>query len=309
MASFLKGVLSEISASSQLLVLILVFLFFMAAGQTIAILAVETIFRLDFAQIVDLVNHPTHYSRAPNKLLLIVSTSIQFIGSAGFFSRMMKEQNFLTLRNRPDLASIFLACFAFVICIPIVSYLTSVNAQLKLPAEFDSLQAWMKNSEDTINKLVNYLIVVRHPVDLMVNLLMIALIPAIGEELLFRGCFQRIIIRACKNPHLGIALAAILFSAMHLQFFGFLPRLFLGLLLGYLYYWSQSIWLSMSAHFLNNALAVLSISLPVLNNKWMNSESTQPFNTVFIVISALFVSLAMGAIYFLSQGKKQSTTI
>ena len=309
MASFLKGALSEKSPGSQLFVLILVFLFFLATGQTLALLAVELIFQLNFAQVGDLVNHPANYSTAPNKLLLIISSIFQFIGTAGFFSRMMIEPDFLKIKNPPNIASIFLACFAFIICIPLISYLTSINAKLKLPVQLESLEAWMKNSEDSIDKLVKYLMVLRHPGDLLVNLVMIALIPAVGEELLFRGCFQRIIIRISKNPHLGIFLAAMLFSALHLQFYGFLPRLFLGMLLGYLYYWSQSIWLSMSAHFLNNALAVLSTSLPVLNNKWTDSDSAQPFNAVYIVISALSVTLAMGAIYFLSKRKKQIINI
>lgn len=253
-------------------------------------------------------NHPANYSTAPNKLLLIVSSIFQFIGTAWFFSMMMPEPDFLKLKNPPQIASIFLACFAFIICIPLISYLTSINARLKLPSQLESLEAWMKNSEDSIDRLVKYLMVLRKPGDLLVNLVMIALIPAVGEELLFRGCFQRLIIRISKNPHLGIFLAAMLFSALHLQFYGFLPRLFLGMLLGYLYFWSQSIWLSMSAHFLNNALAVFSTSLPILTNKWTDSDSAQPFNAVYILVSAFSVTLAMGAIYFLSERKKQTTT-
>ena len=93
--------------------------------------------------------------------------------------------------------------------------------------------------------------------DLFINLIMIGLIPAIGEELVFRGVVQKIFSQWSKNVHIGIWSAAFLFSAMHMQFYGFLPRMMLGGLLGYLYVWSGSLWLPIIGHFVNNAGAVL----------------------------------------------------
>ena len=88
---------------------------------------------------------------------------------------------------------------------------------------------------------------------------MIAIIPAIGEELLFRGVIQRIFTRWTRSNHWGIWIAAILFSALHMQFYGFVPRMLLGVLFGYLLVWSGSMWLPIIAHFLNNALAVIAM--------------------------------------------------
>jgi membrane protease YdiL (CAAX protease family) len=97
--------------------------------------------------------------------------------------------------------------------------------------------------------------------ELMLNLVMIALIPALGEELLFRGIIQRIFTDWSKNVHAGIWISAALFSAMHMQFYGFIPRLLLGVLLGYMLVWSGSLWLPILAHFFNNASAVIAIFL------------------------------------------------
>nr|WP_256471379.1 CPBP family intramembrane glutamic endopeptidase [Solitalea agri] len=92
---------------------------------------------------------------------------------------------------------------------------------------------------------------------LWLNLFMMAVLPAIGEELLFRGVAQRLFIDTFKNANAGIWVAAIVFSALHFQFYGFLPRMLLGVLFGYLFYWSGNIWLAVFAHFVNNATVVV----------------------------------------------------
>jgi membrane protease YdiL (CAAX protease family) len=92
---------------------------------------------------------------------------------------------------------------------------------------------------------------------LMVNLLMIGVIAAVGEELIFRGVLQRLMIGMVKNVHLAVLITAILFSAFHFQFFSFLPRFVLGVVLGYLMYYGRSIWYPILAHFVNNAMGVI----------------------------------------------------
>jgi membrane protease YdiL (CAAX protease family) len=90
---------------------------------------------------------------------------------------------------------------------------------------------------------------------------MIAFLPSIGEELLFRGVIQRIFTNWTRNYHWGIWISALLFSALHMQFYGFIPRMFLGVLFGYLLVWSGSMWLPIIAHFINNAVAVVAMYL------------------------------------------------
>ena len=94
-------------------------------------------------------------------------------------------------------------------------------------------------------------------IDLVFNLLVIAIIPAIGEELFFRGYLQQKLIKWNRSPHIGIIITAILFSIIHFQFSGLIPRFILGVLLGYIFYWSSSLWIPIIAHFVNNAQVLI----------------------------------------------------
>jgi membrane protease YdiL (CAAX protease family) len=93
--------------------------------------------------------------------------------------------------------------------------------------------------------------------DLVVNFIMIAILPAIGEEFLFRGVIQRLFAEWTKSVHWGVVIAAFLFSFIHFQFYGFVPRFLLGLYFGYLLVWSSSIWLPVLGHLVNNGIAVV----------------------------------------------------
>lgn len=141
---------------------------------------------------------------------------------------------------------------------PIFEQAIKLNEKLVLPEALSNLEAWMKTKEAELERLTNLLLSDATYWGLFVNLLVIAVIPAIGEEFLFRGCLQGILVRWLKNPHVAIWLTAIIFSAIHLQFYGFLPRMLLGALFGYLLLWGKSIWLPVLAHFVNNAAATLS---------------------------------------------------
>ncbi len=118
------------------------------------------------------------------------------------------------------------------------------------------LPEWMRSMEDSTETMIKSLLQVDSIFELLFNILVIAMIPAIGEEFIFRGIIQKQL-QFTINPHAAIWLAAILFSAIHLQFEGFVARMILGALLGYLYYFSGSIWVAVFAHFVNNAVQVL----------------------------------------------------
>lgn len=141
---------------------------------------------------------------------------------------------------------------------PIFEQSIKLNERMQLPEVFSGIESWMKAKEAELERLTHLLLSDTTYWGLLVNLVVIAVIPAIGEEFLFRGCVQNILLRWLKNPHVAIWLTAIIFSAIHLQFYGFLPRMLLGALFGYLLWWGKNIWLPVLAHFLNNAAATLS---------------------------------------------------
>ena len=146
---------------------------------------------------------------------------------------------------------------AMILITPLINFLGEINSHLHLPSFLKSVEDWMRDSEDKAAVITKKFLEMNSAMDLFINLIMIGLIPAIGEELVFRGVVQKIFSQWSKNVHIGIWSAAFLFSAMHMQFYGFLPRMMLGGLLGYLYVWSGSLWLPIIGHFVNNAGAVL----------------------------------------------------
>lgn len=152
---------------------------------------------------------------------------------------------------------VFLTVLIVLFSSPLLEFTNILNQKMSLPSFLQNLEDWMKQKEVEAAALIQQLLVMKGYKDLAINLLMIAILPAIGEELFFRGTIQNIFSRLFKNPHVAIWATAILFSAIHLQFYGFLPRMFLGALLGYLFIWGRSIWLPILGHFLNNGLAVV----------------------------------------------------
>src|SRR5690606_3322420 len=140
---------------------------------------------------------------------------------------------------------------------PIFEQAIKLNERLVLPEALAGVEDWMKAKEAELERLTRMFLSDTTYWGLFMNLLVVAVIAAIGEEFLFRGCVQGILTRWFRNPHLAIWVTAIVFSAIHLQFYGFLPRMLLGALFGYLLLWGKSIWLPVLAHFINNATATI----------------------------------------------------
>ncbi len=131
-----------------------------------------------------------------------------------------------------------------------------LNEQMKFPSFLKGVEHWMRNKEDETTALTNALLSRTSISALLTNFFMVGIVAAIGEELLFRGCLQNILKKWFGNPHLAIWLSAAVFSAIHLQFYGFFPRMLIGALCGYLYFWGKSIWLPILAHLANNTFAI-----------------------------------------------------
>jgi membrane protease YdiL (CAAX protease family) len=158
--------------------------------------------------------------------------------------------------KRPGLIGLAMVLIIMVASMPLMEWVTLTNQKMSLPGFLKDIEAWMKTMEDAAMRTTIKLITVRNNWDFFINLIVIAVLPAIGEELMFRGGVQRSLYRAFGNHHIAIWIAAILFSAIHMQFYGFVPRMLLGAGFGYLYYYGQSIWYAIAGHFINNAYAV-----------------------------------------------------
>lgn len=180
----------------------------------------------------------------------------------------VSSKQFLSLKA-PDWKSALMGMLSIVVMMPLLNAVVAWNAGLHLPAAFQGMESWMRASEDTAKLITDKLMAGTSALDLTQNLIIIAVLAGFGEELFFRGLLMRILTDALKTKggpglkpwvmHVSIWTIAILFSAIHMQFFGFFARMLIGAWLGYLLWWTGSIWVPVLAHFTNNALSTLTM--------------------------------------------------
>ncbi|RZL16598.1 MAG: CPBP family intramembrane metalloprotease [Hymenobacter sp.] len=188
-----------------------------------------------------------------------------------------------------------------IICsVPFLSALVAWNAGAHFPAFLHDFELWSREKEDQAAGLTKFLTNFNTLGRLLVGLLVIAIVPAIAEELVFRGGVQRCLVQWFGSRHVGVWLAAAIFSAIHVQFFGFVPRFVLGLVLGYLYEWSGNILVSMAAHFTQNAFQLILLYLAQGKQlpTSLDPDSTQPLPWVLVLLSAV---LTVGLLTWLHQ--------
>jgi uncharacterized protein len=154
---------------------------------------------------------------------------------------------------------------------PFITLSGLLNQDIVLPEYFSTWQTWMLQKERELGQLTIFMTQFDSLGQFLIGLVVIALLPGVGEELCFRGILQPLFSQITKNHHVGIWITAILFSAVHLQFYGFFPRMFLGALFGYLYFYSQNLYFAMIAHFFNNALTLLLVY--IIGSDALNSEA------------------------------------
>ncbi|HSH19598.1 MAG TPA: CPBP family intramembrane glutamic endopeptidase [Draconibacterium sp.] len=203
---------------------------------------------------------------------------------------------YLSLNKKINFASVLLVLILSFAASPFINFIGEINANMHFPEWLSGIEDWMKNAEEQAAELTEVFLKVETTGGLLFNIFMIAFLPAIGEELLFRGVIQRIFTNWTKNYHWGIWISAILFSALHLQFYGFIPRLFLGVLFGYLLVWSGSMWLPIVAHFINNGVAVVAM---YLIDKGLLSSEIEVIGTTSDSYYLAAVSLVLIAVFLL----------
>ena len=284
---FLSGTSSLAKIIFTVFVILVSFLIFQIIGTVIAI----PVFNINIFQDTTIF---TNLSNPDNVKILKYFQIVQSIGLfivppfvIGYFINKNSIQ-YLKINNKPDLISLIIAGVTMIAAIPIINFIAEINSQISLPEFLSSIENWMKETENSAQEITDAFLNVNSIYGLLFNILMIAVLPAVGEELLFRGVIQRIFIDWTKNTHIGILIAAVLFSAMHIQFYGFLPRLILGLFFGYLLVWSNTIWLPVTAHFINNAVAVIFI---YLINKNIINEDIETIGATYETVTYTLISL------------------
>ena len=197
------------------------------------------------------------------------------------------------------------AAVLIVVILPLMSVIIAWNADAHFPAALHDFEVWARASEDRAGELTKFLTRFNSGARFAVGVVVIALVPAVAEELVFRGVIQKNLVR-WFSPHVGVWLGAALFSAIHFQFFGFVPRFVLGLVLGYLYLWSGNILVSMAAHFTQNALQLLILYFTQQGQfGWgFDPDATDALPLTLVLPSVL---LTAGLLYVLYRGMSTPT--
>lgn len=207
---------------------------------------------------------------------------------------------------RPSWNVLGRGCIAIVILLlllPLTDWITWWNQQWELGA----WGAELRKMADMAQQQVEQMLSLTSAADVLLQLLVVALVPAVCEELLFRGCLQQTLVAWTRRPHLAIVITAMIFSLAHGDIFGLVPRLILGLLLGYVYYYGASIWINIMVHFFNNAMVVVMYYL--YHQGWLLTAPDAPLQMPWLTTALCAVGgVALFWLYFCKtkQEKMQS---
>jgi len=265
--SNLKGLYTQSSVFSKLLILIGLLFVFAVSGSIIWLL----------------ITHGNMNDTGSLKLLQLIQSIAVFILPSIVLAYLCSNnvKVFLSLDKPINWIAVLFVILFMILIVPFINLLGDLNQRLILPDALSGLEKMMKFSENDRAALATKFLNVHNLPALFFNIFLIAIIPAIGEEIFFRGAIQGVLQRKL-NVKLAIWITAIVFSAIHMQFYGFVPRMLLGAFFGYLLVWSGNLWLSIVAHFSNNVLAVIFYYLKNNGYKVQDIDTIGTGNTLWI---------------------------
>ena len=275
--SNLKGLYTQSSVFSKLLILIGLSFLFAVFGSVIWLL----------------ITHGNMADSGSMKLLQLIQSVAVFILPAIVLAYLCSKnaKEFLFLDKPINWITVLFVILFMILIVPFINLLGDLNQRLVLPEALSGLEKMMRSSENDTAALTEKFLNVHSLPALFFNIFLIAIIPAIGEELFFRGAIQGVLQRKL-NVKLAIWITAVVFSAIHMRFYGFVPRMLLGAFLGYLLAWSGNLWLSIVAHFTNNVLAVIFYYLKDNGYKVPDIDTIGTGNTLWIGIVSGVIAIS-----------------
>ena len=290
----------DLSDQPPIIQLVIAFLMVNLAGTLLFclfLLAGSLIFRTNLFEMVPIPSGTEVREVSILKYIQISQQIAMFVIPAIVTANLLnkKKKSFLKMNRIPGSIPIVMVIMLALLIIPVISYTGVLNSRMNLPDWLSGVKDWMRTKEDAASDLTSLLIKSSRIGDLVINILILAIIPAIAEEMIFRGILQQILCRIFRSDHIAIWITAIFFSAIHLQFFGFLPRLLLGLCFGYLFFWTGNLWIAILAHFINNIVPVLMshfIGWSELNDKALNMAEKQ------VLLPLVPALLSIGILYY-----------
>lgn len=251
-------------------------------------------FGIDMTQIGGMYNDPAN--RVPLLLSQFAYSFCLFILAPyvflSYFDKELLQEKIIGKKQIP-LVLIGLTTLILFAYFPFSGYLVSLNKSVTFPESLAGFEQVLQELEGKFEKLTSFIVNFDSFGEFMLGLVVIALIPAIGEEYLFRGVMQTYFGKIFHNKHAAIWITAFVFAAFHFQFYGLLPRMVLGALFGYLFVWSGRLIFAMIAHFINNGVTLLGVYLYRSGQIEMNIESSESFPLFPAMASLILVILLM----------------
>jgi len=207
------------------------------------------------------------------------------------------ENKFYGFSKPKSLLPIFLSVVLIVMAQPLIGLASELNSKLVLPEWLSFIENRMKNAEHQGELVAEAFLSTTSTTGLLVNIFMIAILPAFAEEILFRGALAGLLRNWTRNIHLAVFISSFIFAFIHFQFYGFLPRFLLGMALGYLFFWSGSLWLPIAAHFANNFLSVIIEFLYSREIILTDAENFGTNNSLLIIM--ISVSAVTALLYYI----------
>jgi membrane protease YdiL (CAAX protease family) len=283
----------EIRTGFKIFWLLAFILFFMLVFSAMGMIGGTLLYGKNLSELAQTFIHPQ--TEADRSFILF----FQFFNQLGFlffpvllFVYLFSSNGVSYLKmNKISLFMLLLAGISVYAVLPLSNWLGEINQQMSFPSSLSGLSRWMKARESQADQITAFLLQTKTTKGLLLNLFIIALIPAVGEEMLFRGLLQRLLNEWTRSVFAGVFLTALIFSAIHLQFFGFLPRFLLGLVLGILLEITQSLWAPVAAHFVNNATLVVLYYLKNINIIAVDPEKFGTSHHFYILLLSLVVTL------------------
>lgn len=238
-------------------------------------------------------------STAAMRIAAVIQSVFQLILPAIITSAIVtrKPAEFLLINQRIDIPTLLLALAALIAATPAMNLIISLNQSITLPQSLSWLEEAIRTMENNASQSITLLQGGNSIGDLIMNILIIGVLAGFGEELFFRGTFMRLMTTGGINVKAAIWTVAIVFSAMHLQFYGFVPRVLLGAYFGYLLWMSRCLWIPIVIHAANNIIYV--------SWQWAYGESETPVDTIGAdgnwIAVAISVVLTIGLIYLIKR--------
>lgn len=307
-----RGILS-LNGKSPLIQLLVATAVILLAGMclfAIMFLAGALVFNIDLSTVKDSLLIDTGEKNTGFLKYLMISQDISlFIVPSVIILNLLKpyHQKGLMIFETPPINEVIMVILLVFCIFPLNSFIGLLNSRMIFPDWLSGIEQWMVDKENRADNLISMLITSESFSVMIINIFVLAVIPSIGEELLFRGVFQKILYGFSKSGHPAIWLTAIIFSSLHLQFFGFIPRLILGLIFGYLFFWSRTLWLPVIAHFINNVVPVIVIYLQDKEKLTALNDTIFWKHTILLIIPVIIIVLIL--LYFRNKRRNNQREI